>query len=100
VANDFKARKAAKELHVAPTTMYNKIKQYHLDDESNPVYRDPFQYSRGHSLKSYELPIFQAALKAANNKASKAISKLGISQGFFYKVLKLRKKKDSLETGK
>lgn len=92
-ANDFKARKAAKELHVAPTTMYNKIKNYHLDDHENPIYKDPFKYEHGHSLRSYEFPIFNAALKSSGYKASRAISKLGISQGFFYKVMKHNKHK-------
>jgi transcriptional regulator with GAF, ATPase, and Fis domain/serine/threonine protein kinase len=93
LANNFKARKAASELHVAPTTMYNKIKLFHLDDKNNSLYNDSFEYTRGHSLKSYEYPIFKAALKCSQNKASKAISKLGISQGFFYKVTKNNKAK-------
>lgn len=87
-ANDFKVRRAAKELGVVPTTMYAKIKALGLDDENNPIYENPFEYTRGRELKSYTKPVFNAALKAAHNRPSKAISNLGISQGFFYKVIK------------
>ena len=87
-ASDFRARQAAKDLGVAPTTMYNKIKALDLDNRENPLYSEPFHYTRGHTLKSYIKPIFEAALKATNGRAYQTISNLGISQGFFYKVMK------------
>lgn len=87
-ASAFRARHAARELGVAPTTMYNKIKSLDLDDRANPIYKDPFQYTPGHTLKSYTLPVFKAALTAAEGRPGKAISNLQISQGYFYKVMK------------
>ncbi len=90
-ANGFKARPAAKELGIAPTTFYSRVKEYGLSDHSNASYQEPFQYTQGKTIDEYLPLVFRAALRAADDKAKDAIANLRVSQGYFYKVIKSRK---------
>lgn len=87
-ANSYSARNTAKELQIAPTTTYKKIKEFDLSNKSNPLFKEIFVYTRGRSLKSYTFPIFNAAYRHTNFRARKAIANLKVSQGFFYKIMK------------
>ncbi|MFH1829560.1 MAG: sigma 54-interacting transcriptional regulator [Pseudomonadota bacterium] len=87
-ANEFKARPTAKELGIAPTTFYSRIKEYGLDDRANVSYQETFQYTRGKTIEHYLPLVFKAALKATDGKAKDAIANLRISQGYFYKKIK------------
>ncbi len=87
-ANEYHARRAAAELGIAPSTMYQRISKWGLDDRSAPVYAEPFSYARGTALADYRPRIFRAALEAMEGKAARAIANLGVSQGLFYKVIK------------
>ena len=55
---------------------------------TNPFYHDPFHYEPGKKLKDYLKPVFQAALAYSQDKPYSAISRLKVSQGYFYKVMK------------
>lgn len=92
--NGFHARHAAKELGIAVTTLYSRIKEYRLDDHSGESYSDRFKYIRNKKLEEYLPLIFSAALKAAGNKPTAAIANLRISQGYFYKVIKKQQLKN------
>lgn len=84
----FNAREAAKMLNVSAATMYKKVSEDKLQDSSNPLYKNVFRYTLGKKLKEYIPEIFTAALKAHEMKPGRAISALGISPGYFYKILK------------
>jgi len=90
-ANDFRARPAAEELGVSIATLYNRIKEWGLEDRSAAVYSDPFAYRRNTRIEDYLPLVFSAALRAANGRASFAIANLRVSQGYFYKVMKRAK---------
>jgi len=87
-ANAFKARATAKELGVAPTTLYGRLKEYRLEDHNSDSYRDPFVYTRGMTIEQYLPLVFEAALKAVDGRAKDAVANLRISQGYFYKVMR------------
>lgn len=87
-ANNFKKGITAQTLGVSSSTLYNKIKEHHLEDRTNPVYSDSFVCQAGKTLKEYIPVIFNAALENANGHPYAAIRQLGVSQGYFYKVMK------------
>ncbi|MBI2339709.1 MAG: sigma 54-interacting transcriptional regulator [Deltaproteobacteria bacterium] len=89
--NEFKKTASAEMIGISPSTLYKKIDESGLDDRNNPVYQDPFVYEKGKSLKDYIPLVFQAALKAAGDKPYTAIRQLGVSQGYFYKIIKTAK---------
>jgi DNA-binding NtrC family response regulator/serine/threonine protein kinase len=83
----FKALPTAKALGISPPTVYRKIKEWHLADSNNPLYEDPFDYSPRQTLKEVRHKIFQDALDF-HKRPYAALRALGVSQGFFYKVIK------------
>jgi Nif-specific regulatory protein len=85
---EYNAVKAASSLGVSTATFYKRIKKWNLKDHSNPLYSDPFVYTEGKLLDDYIPEIFKAALDYAKERATKAIANLGVSQGYFYKIMK------------
>lgn len=86
--NHFKKGSTAEMLGISPSTLYKKLKEHNLEDKNNPIYSDNFVYAEGTPLKDYIPKIFKAALEQADNHPYAAIRKLGVSQGYFYKVMK------------
>lgn len=82
-------------LGVSHSTIYKKISDMELDEASNPLYADDFVYNKDVTLKEYVVKIFSAALKYHNEHPYAAIKQLGISQGYFYKIMKQFKEKDT-----
>ena len=87
-ANDSKKGATAEMLDISPSTLYKKIREADLDNRNNPLYADPFVYQKGETLKSFIPRIFKAALEFCDNHPYAAIKRLGISQGYFYKIMK------------
>lgn len=87
-SNEFRAAAAAAELGISTATLYKRIKEWKLKDSGNPLYDDPFMYTKGVHLDDYTPKVFKAALAHAEGRAMQAIANLGISQGYFYKVMK------------
>lgn len=87
-ANHFKKGQTADMLGISPSTLYKKINEHHLEDKENPIYQDPFTYQNGATLKNYIPKVFKAALEHSGGHPYAAIRKLGVSQGYFYKVMK------------
>lgn len=79
---------AAKALGLSHSTVYKKIEELNLDDDSNPLYADHFVYEEGTAMKDYIRKIFKAALTYHNNHPYAAIKQLNVSQGYFYKIMK------------
>ena len=90
-ANGFKKMATAGMIGLSHSTLYKKIDTFNLDDLHSPLYKDPFVYEKGKLLKDYIPLVFQAALKAAGNKPYTAIRQLGVSQGYFYKIIKAQR---------
>lgn len=86
--NGHGARSAAAELGISIATLYNRIREWGLDDRANPAYQDPFIYTRGKKLDEYLPAVFAAALVASGSRPSVAIANLRVSQGYFYKVIR------------
>ncbi len=87
-ANDFKKVQTADMLDISHSTLYKKIKELDLDNRNNPLYQDSFIYTKNTPLRDYIPKIFKAALSFADNHPYAAIRQLGVSQGYFYKVMK------------
>lgn len=86
--NDKKKLPTAEALQQSHSTIYKKINEFDLDDASNPLYADDFVYTPGHSIKDYVVKVFAAALKYHEDHPYAAIRQLGVSQGYFYKIMK------------
>lgn len=87
-ANTFKKAATAEMLDISPSTLYKKIREADLDNRNNPLYADPFVYPKGETLKAFIPKIFKSSLEFADNHPYAAIRRLGISQGYFYKIMK------------
>jgi len=89
--NDYKKVIAADMLGISHSTLYKKVKDLDLENPNNPIYNDPFEYTSGKTLKDYIPPVFFAALEFADEHPYAAIRQLGVSQGYFYKIIKMTK---------
>lgn len=87
-AYDFHAATAATELGISAATMYKRVNEWNLKEKSNELFDAPFVYHKGFTLDDYRDRIFKVALDHAAGKPMQAIVNLGISQGYFYKVMK------------
>lgn len=95
--NEKKKKHVADLLQVSHSTVYKKIDELNLDDDSNPIYADHFYYDEKYSMKDYVSLVFQAALKYHDDRPYAAIKQLGVSQGYFYKIMKKAKKDEEQE---
>jgi transcriptional regulator with GAF, ATPase, and Fis domain len=86
--NGKKKIRVCEKLDVSHSTIYKKTKEYGLDDPDCPLYNDEFIYDGKSTLKEYIVKIFHAALAHHQNRPYAAIKQLGISQGYFYKIMK------------
>ncbi len=80
--------KAAEVLDVSVATFYKRIKDYDLNNSHNPVYQHPFQYNPAFTLQDYVKKVFHAAQEYSDQHPYTAIKWLGVSQGYYYKILK------------
>ncbi len=78
----------AQALDVSVATFYKRIKDFDLNNSENPIFRDPFSYDASLTLKGYVKKIFHAAQEYSGNHPYTAIKWLGVSQGYYYKILK------------
>lgn len=78
----------ADALDLSHSTIYKKISDLNLDDTSNPLYASTFKYIKNTTMKQYILRIFEAALIYHDQHPYAAIKQLGVSQGYFYKIMK------------
>jgi len=85
--HQFKAIPTAKALGLTPPTVYRKIKDWKLEDPANPLYQDSFQYQPQMTLDRFSHKVFEAALRH-HQRPYAALRSLGVSQGYFYKVIK------------
>ncbi len=83
----YRAIPTARAIGITPPTLYKRIKEWHLEDPENSLYREPFTFVSGTTLKSYQVKVFQAALEY-HRRPYTALRALGVSQGYFYKVMK------------
>lgn len=90
-ANGFKPRPSAAELGISVATFYSRINEWGLKAQDNPVYKDPFRYTRGRKVDDYLGFVFSAALLASGGMPTAAIANLRVSQGYFYKVMRKAK---------
>lgn len=90
-AAGFNPMGAAGRLDVSPATFYKRIKEFDLNNQSNPLYREKFVVKDGKALREFLEDIFWAAYQASGEKAYTAIKWLQVSQGHFYNVLKAAK---------
>lgn len=88
---DRKKKLVADSLDLSHSTVYKKIEELGLDDTSNPIYAEKFSYEPGITMQSYVQLVFQASLKHHDDHPYAAIKQLGVSQGYFYKIIKLGK---------
>jgi transcriptional regulator with GAF, ATPase, and Fis domain/serine/threonine protein kinase len=86
----------AEHLGLSHSTIYKKIQELNLDDKTNPLYADAFVYVVGCTLKDYVIRVFQAALLQHDGHPYAAIRQLGVSQGYFYKIMKEFKVNESV----
>jgi serine/threonine protein kinase len=77
-------KKLAKYLDVSISSIYQKIKLYHLSITINSNHL--FNYDPNISLKEYQRAIYQAAKKYSNGRVYEAIKLLEVSPGNFYKI--------------
>lgn len=75
-------------LGIALTTVYKKIGELNLKNSSNPLYAAGFKYKKGVRLDEYVAKVFKAAWEYTGRKPYAAIKLLGVSQGYFYKIMK------------
>ena len=94
-ANGFRARATAEELGLSIATLYNRVREWNLDDRSSQIYAEPFAYARGTTVEAFLPKLFSAALAAVGGKPTLAIANLRVSQGYFYKVMKKSETRDS-----
>jgi transcriptional regulator with GAF, ATPase, and Fis domain len=83
-----KKMQTAEKLGVSHSTIYKKISDLNLDDSSNPLYAEEFIYDDQSTMKEYIVMVFKAALQHHENHPYAAIRQLGVSQGYFYKIMK------------
>ncbi len=88
-ANGYHVATTAAALGIAVATLYNKVREWNLRKRENPVYQDPFIYDEKKTLDAYIPLVFKAALEHADGRPSRAIANLGVSQGYFYKIMKV-----------
>lgn len=84
----FDAKETGKKLGIALTTVYKKVSELGLKESENPLFSTSFNYVTGTSLDDYVVRIFKAAWEHAGKHPYQAIKALGVSQGYFYKVMK------------
>jgi len=84
----FNAKETAENLKIAVATVYKKINELGLKDKGNPLFSTSFKYESGTALGDYIVKIFRAAWEAAGRKPYKSAKLLGVSHGYFYKVMK------------
>ncbi|MBU1917771.1 sigma 54-interacting transcriptional regulator, partial [bacterium] len=89
-----KKMQTAEKLGVSHSTIYKKISDLNLDDSSNPLYAEEFVYDGQSTMKEYIVMVFKAALQQHDNHPYAAIRQLGVSQGYFYKIMKEFKAED------
>jgi len=87
-ANQGHPAKTAEALDLSVATLYKRIKEFDLANVNNPLYRDPFAYDPKLKLQDYVKKVFQAAHEYSGSHPYTAIKWLGVSQGYFYKILK------------
>lgn len=87
-SSDRKKKLVADSLDLSHSTVYKKIEELGLDDTSNPIYAEKFSYEPGVTMQAYVRLVFQASLKYHDNHPYAAIKQLGVSQGYFYKIIK------------
>lgn len=80
--------KTAEALDLSLATFYKRIKDFDLNNPSNRVYQNAFQYKTGLTLQNYVKKIFMAAHEYSDKHPYTAIKWLGVSQGYYYKILK------------
>jgi len=80
--------KTAEVLDLSLATMYKRIKELDLNNAGNPLYQKNFTYDPKFTLKDYVKKVFRAANEYSENHPYTAIKWLGVSQGYFYKILK------------
>ncbi|MFH1874139.1 MAG: sigma 54-interacting transcriptional regulator [Pseudomonadota bacterium] len=86
--SNFGVKQTAKVLGLAVPTIYKKINELNLKDEANSLYAADFQYDENYSLDDYVLAIFKATWEYVEHHPYQAAKQLGISHGYFYKILK------------
>ncbi len=80
--------KTAEALDLSVATFYKRIKDFDLNNPSNLVYQNAFQYRTGLTLQDYVKKIFMAAHEYSDKHPYTAIKWLGVSQGYYYKIIK------------
>ena len=79
---------AAQALGLSHSKVYKKINELNLDTDKEALTSVNFIYSNGYTLKDYVRLVFAASLQYHNQHPYAAIKQLGVSQGYFYKILK------------
>ena len=87
--HQYRAIPTAQAVGLTPPTLYKKIREWNLEDPANPVFDEPFQYSPELTLDEFRAKTFQAAL-THHKRPYTALRALGVSQGYFYKIIKTR----------
>ncbi|MFO1519422.1 MAG: sigma 54-interacting transcriptional regulator [bacterium] len=80
--------KTAEVLDLSLATVYKRIKEFDLANANNALFQNPFLYDANLTLQDYVKKVFQAAHEYSGAKPYTAIKWLGVSQGYFYKILK------------
>lgn len=78
----------ARLLGLSHTTVYKRVRALGLDDAKHPALSSPFVYDESLQLADYVARIFAASLAYHDKRPAAAIKQLGISSGYFYKVMK------------
>lgn len=78
----------ARLLGLSHTTVYKRIVELGLDDVKHPAFLSSFVYDESLKLTDYVHRIFMASFSYHGKRPSLAIKQLGISPGYFYKVIK------------
>ncbi len=85
---EYNAKVAAGKLKISVATMYKRICELKLKNKDNPLFRSSHLYKPEESLNDLLILIFRAAWEYSGKKPYKAAKLLGISHGYFYKVMK------------
>lgn len=85
---DSNPTKTAEALDLSVATFYKRIKDFNLNNPASPLYQNPFQYKTGLTLQDYVKKVFHAAHEYSDKHPYTAIKWLGVSQGYYYKILK------------
>jgi Nif-specific regulatory protein len=86
--HQYRAIPTAQAVGLTPPTLYKKIREWKLEDPENPVFDEPFQYSTEIGLEEFRAKTFKAALEH-HKRPYAALRALGVSQGYFYKIIKM-----------